>query len=252
MYLNSLKKFVTNFPKHDSRKRVEQTEKNSNEHSTLQSIFEFWSPVIFIVALTTCVRSFVAEARYIPSGSMLPTLQIHDRLIVEKISFRDRSPRRGEVVVFNSPYSFDDVLISRRNKPLPSEFKCALVNLPLIHGLPWLRDKACHDYIKRVVAIEGDNVIVNSEGKLFVNSQLVDEPYVANYCTTTKNSISSCVPKQLNIPPDYVFVLGDNRENSWDGRYWPENGLLPKEEILGRAIWRFWPFKRVGNINLID
>ena len=54
------------------------------------------------------------------------------------------------------------------------------------------------------------------------------------------------------VPSGHVLVLGDNRANSWDGRYWPENGLLPEGEILGRAIWRFWPFHRIGNINFAD
>ncbi len=243
---------MTNYSKEDSMKRDSETDKKSNKNIRLLEVLEFWSPVIIAFSVITGIRNFIAEARYIPSGSMLPTLQINDRLIVEKISLRGRSPKRGEVVVFNSPYSFDEVLISKRNSPLPSALKCAFTNFPLINFFPWSIDNACHAYIKRVVAIGGDVVFVNSEGNLFVNTELIDEPYVDNFCTSSKNNITNCIAKEIVIPPKHVFVLGDNRANSWDGRYWPQNGLLPEEEILGRALWRFWPLNRVGHINLAD
>ncbi len=243
---------MTNYPNHDSKSTNVKSDKNSTYSSKFQEILEFWGPLILAFSVITGIRNFIAEARYIPSGSMLPTLQINDRLIVEKVSLKKRSPRRGEVVVFNSPYSFDKVLISNRDESLPSEIECAFTSLPLINLFPWSIDKACHAYIKRVVAIEGDSVIVNSEGKLFVNTKLVDEPYVDNFCSISKENISNCISKEVKIPPRHVFVLGDNRANSWDGRYWPGNGLLPEEEILGRAVWRFWPFNRLGNINSLD
>ncbi len=243
---------MTNYPKDDSMKTEKEDEGNLNHATRLSHIWESWGPVILAFLFISGVRAFIAEARYIPSGSMLPTLQINDRLIIEKLSLRNRSPKRGEVVVFNSPYSFDEVLIAKRPKPLPSAFECAVTNLPLINLFPWSIDEACHAYIKRVVAIEGDNLKVTSEGKIFVNSELIDEPYVNNSCGISKNIISNCVPKEIDIPAKHVFVLGDNRANSWDGRYWPENGLLPEGEILGRAIWRFWPFHRIGNINFAD
>ena len=143
-------------------------------------------------------------------------------------------------------------MISKRNRPLPSSLKCAFTNFPLINFFPWSIDNACHAYIKRVVAIEGDIVFVNSEGNLFVNTELIEEPYVDNFCSSSKNNISNCIAKEVVIPPNHVFVLGDNRANSWDGRYWPENGLLPEEEIIGRAVWRFWPFDRIGKVNFSD
>ena len=238
---------MTNYPKDKSNKLDMKFDENSKDGNRVLEVMEFWGPLILAFSIISGIRSFIAEARYIPSGSMLPTLQINDRLIVEKISLRERAPRRGEVVVFNSPYSFDEVLISKRKKPLPSQLKCALTNLPLINIFPWTTDNACHAYIKRVVAIEGDHVLVNSVGKLFVNTELIDEPYVGNFCIT-----ATCISREIDIPPKHVFVLGDNRSNSWDGRYWPEDGLLPEQEILGRALWRFWPFHRVGNIHVTD
>jgi len=179
---------------------------------------------------------------------MLPTLQINDRLIIEKLSYRKRSPQRGEVVVFNSPHSFDKKLLALRRKPLPSAFKCSVLGFPLINLFSTIGDQACNAYIKRVVAIGGDSVLVNSSGEVFVNNKKIKEPYIRNLCSSSGINFSNCPFVKKDIPLNHVFVLGDNRSNSWDGRYWPENGLLPEAEIIGRAIWRFWPPSRISNI----
>ena len=132
--------------------------------SNLSAFWDFWGPIVVTFSMYAGIKHFVAEARYIPSGSMLPTLQINDRLIVEKLSYRIRIPNRGEVIVFNSPHSFDERLIARRSKPLPSKLECAIVGFPILNLLSGIIDPACHAYIKRVVAIGGDRVAVNSEG----------------------------------------------------------------------------------------
>ncbi|KGG16445.1 MULTISPECIES: signal peptidase I [unclassified Prochlorococcus] len=213
----------------------------------LTSFLDFWAPIFVTFSLYAGIKCFIAEARYIPSESMLPTLQINDRLVVEKLSYRSRSPRRGEVVVFKSPYSFKQELIARRSTPLPSDFVCTVVNFPLINLFVGGVDPACYAYIKRVVAIAGDRLRVNSEGRVFVNRQLVDESYVNNFCDTPHGMLNLCRSVDLEIPARHVFVLGDNRANSEDGRSW---GILPEKEILGRAFWRFWPFNRVGSLTL--
>ena len=109
---------------------------------------------------------------------MLPGLQINDKLLIEKITLRKRSPKRGEIVVFNSPYLFDRELLARRIKPLPSSFKCGFFSFPFVNLLPTVGDPACDAYIKRVVAVEGDWVFVNSYGKVFINDKPVKENYV--------------------------------------------------------------------------
>ena len=218
----------------------------------LLAVWDSFGPIILTIALYAGIKYFIAEARYIPSGSMLPTLQINDRLIIEKLSYQRRSPRRGEVVVFNSPYSFNQELISKRSSPLPSSFKCAIANFPLLNLLSGAIDPACHAYIKRVVAIEGDIVVVDSKGSVFINNRLIKEPYVGNSCSLLEAGVENCRYFNQEVPPRHVFVLGDNRSNSWDGRFWPGNGFLPEEEILGRAAWRFWPFNRLGRINKAD
>ena len=97
--------------------------------------------------------------------------------IVEKISLRERSPSHGEIVVFNSPYSFDKKLIAERERRLPSKFQCSLLTFPLISWLPILGDRACDAYIKRVVALEGDRLLINSKGEIVLNGRSIKETY---------------------------------------------------------------------------
>ena len=207
--------------------------------------------MIFTLVLYLGVREMVAEARYIPSGSMLPGLQINDRLLIEKLTFRRRSPQRGEIVVFNSPYAFDPILSSPTNS---SPLRCAVANFPLLNLVPNFADAACDAYIKRVVAIDGDRVMVNPRGELNVNGKLIDEPYVTQYChlDIQQQDMSPCRTLGATVPKGHVLVLGDNRGNSWDSRFWPGGPFLPKREIFGRAVFRFWPPNRIGPLNLSD
>ena len=203
-----------------------------------------WIQLILLTFFISSCRAFVAEPRYIPSGSMLPGLQIKDRLIIEKISLKKRSPTRGEIVVFNSPYSFDKGYISKRNSPLPTKRYCFLMNFPPISFIPGLRDNACDAYIKRVVALPGEMVRVNKKGEVYINNEKIDEPYIASKCDELNIYLCEEI-RNVKVPKEHFLVLGDNRANSQDGRSWPGT-FLPKEEIIGRAYLRFWPLKRIG------
>ena len=212
------------------------------------AFFDTWGPISLTVLLYVGIRHFIAEARYIPSGSMLPGLKVNDRLIIEKLSLRKRSPLRGEIVVFNSPYSFDKKLIADRKKQLPSKFQCSLLTFPLISWIPTFSDRACDAYIKRVIALGGDRLLINAKGNILLNGRSVKEQYVKYFCPEG-GEFNPCPAISTTIPKGHVFVLGDNRANSWDSRFWPNGGFLPEKEIIGKATWRFWPISRFGRLD---
>ena len=201
--------------------------------------------MVITLAVALGVRQVLVEARYIPSGSMLPGLQLQDRLLVEKLSYRRREPRRGEIVVFNAPQAFDPVLAAGGR---PGPLQCLLVNLPLIGAIPGLQQPACDAFIKRVVALPGERVVVDPRGRVRINGTPLQEPYVKNFCPVDSRGMGPCRPLDVVVPTGHVLVLGDNRANSWDGRFWPGGPFLPEQEIIGRAFWRFYPFKAMGSL----
>ncbi|MFM7642721.1 MAG: signal peptidase I [Cyanobium sp.] len=199
--------------------------------------------MLLTLAVALGIRQFLVEARYIPSGSMLPGLQLQDRLLVEKLSYRNRPPKRGEIVVFHAPHHFDRVLSAQHRL---GPFGCVLVNLPLLGPLLGLQEPACDAYIKRVIGVSGDRVVVNPKGLVSINGRAIPEPYVRNTCPVDARGMGPCPPLDVVVPAGHVLVLGDNRGNSWDARFWPGGPFLPQKEIIGRAFWRFFPFNTAG------
>lgn len=205
----------------------------------------FWRSVLLTLAVAMGIRQFLIEARYIPSGSMLPGLQIQDRLLVEKLSYRARRPERGEIVVFRAPHHFDPSLVAQHR---PGPLGCLLVNLPFIGSLRGLQNPACDAYIKRVVALPGERITVNPAGAVRINGSVLNEPYVRSFCPVDSQGAGPCRTIDAVVPDGHVVVLGDNRANSWDSRFWPGGPFLPRSEIIGRAFWRFYPFQSIGRL----
>jgi signal peptidase I len=178
----------------------------------------FWVETIKTLAtaavLAFGIRTFVAEARYIPSESMLPTLEVNDRLIIEKVSYKFKDPDRGEVVVFMPPASAGRC--TDPNATNPQAPKDA--------------------FIKRVIGLPGD-VVEARNGQVFINGNEIAE----NYIEAAPNY--SYGPTK--VPADSYLVLGDNRNNSCDSHYW---GFVPRQNMIGRAMVRFWPPDRMGGI----
>jgi len=193
------------------------------------------SPSVLVLAGFITLRTLVVEARYIPSGSMLPALQLQDRLLVDKLSYRFRMPERGEIVVFHSPYRFAPI---GHGVSDPFRGQCVLT------ALPWLarifQHPKCDAYIKRVVALPGERVEVDPLGQVWINGEPLPEPYVDHTCDDLERL---CQPLSTQVPADHVLVLGDNRPNSQDGRFW---GFLPTDQVIGRAWLRFWPLETSG------
>ena len=154
------------------------------------------------------MRVAIAEPRYIPSNSMDPTLHIGDRLLVDKLSYRWQPPHRGDIVVFNPP--------------------AQLVKLG------YTRDQA---FIKRIIGEPGDQIQVQG-GQMILNGQPLPEAYIAEAPQYEMPAVT--------IPSGYVFVLGDNRNDSNDSHVW---GPLPQQNLIGKARLRFWPFDRLGRID---
>ncbi|NJO19663.1 MAG: signal peptidase I [Spirulinaceae cyanobacterium RM2_2_10] len=181
---------------------------------------EAFKTVAMAGVLAISIRQFVAEARYIPSESMLPTLEVNDRLMIEKLSYRFRPPGRGDVIVFQPT----DTLAAQN----------------------------FHDaFIKRVVALPGETVDLR-DGRVYIDGTPLSEDYVAE-ADVTEVGICDLQPEipylagKVTIPPDSYLVLGDNRQNSYDSRCW---GIVPAEKIIGRAAVRFWPLSRLGGIEM--
>lgn len=160
------------------------------------------------VILALGIRTFVAEARWIPSESMVPTLQKYDKLIIDKLSYHFADPQRGDVVVFSPTDN-----IKKDN--------------------PELKDA----FIKRVIGLPGDKVEIKGE-RVYVNDQPLRENYI--------EAAPQYQYGPVTVPSDSYLVLGDNRNNSYDSHFW---GFVPRDNIIGRAIVRFWPPNRVGELN---
>jgi signal peptidase I len=176
---------------------------------------------------------------------MLPGLQLQDRLLVEKLSFRGRAPKRGEIIVFHAPHHFDPVLSAQQPR---GPLTCLLVNIPVIGSLEGLQQPACDAYIKRVVGLPGERVAVDPRGRVSINGKRLEEPYVKTPCPVDAQGVGPCRSLDVVVPANHVLVLGDNRGNSWDGRFWPGGPFLPQSEIIGRAFWRFYPFNKMGSL----
>lgn len=182
----------------------------------------FWRelPVLILIALVLAVgiKTFVVQAFFIPSGSMLETLQIDDRVLVSKLSYVWGEPERGDVVVFDDPRG-----PSAEVESIPSRL---WRNLAESIGIRTPQS----EFIKRVIAVGGDTV-EGRDGIVYVNGVAVDEPHVPTYATTFDFG-----PRQ--VPEGELFVMGDNRDDSVDSRSF---GTIPVEDVVGRAFIVMWP-----------
>ncbi len=197
---------------------------------------ELVETVFFVVVMVIIIRFFIGEIRWIPSASMHPTLLEGDRLFIERYSRFYRAPQRGDILVFYPPHE-------EIKNDLVSVF-CRLTGF-------FCKDIA---YIKRVVGLPGDKVTITTteEGNTFVliNDKPLKEPYVKD--VTDKKYVCNSSTKYCQdviVPENSYFMMGDNRGNSQDSRYW---GFLPKERIIGKAVFIFWPIKRAEYFKRLD
>jgi signal peptidase I len=171
-----------------------------------------------LIAVT--VKTLVAQAFYIPSGSMLPQLQVGDRIVVSKVAYHVHDPRRGDIVVFDAPI------------PRPPDRSPALERA--VRGLLQaigLAAPSTDEFVKRVMGLPGE-VVQGREGRLYVDGREVVEPYLPTGTTTQDFG-------PVRVPPGRLWVMGDNRGNSADSRVF---GAIRRSAVVGRAVVRVWPF----------
>lgn len=185
---------------------------SSSSHKEIKKKNSGWKGLLIWILFALLLRWQVIEPRWIPSGSMLPTLQVKDRLLIEKLSpklnkFLQKHPNRGTIVVFLPP----QILIDSGY-----ESNQAL--------------------IKRVIGIPGDKIEVKN-GHLIRNGHLIDEPWVVEKIKYDM--------EQIIVPSNSLWVLGDNRNNSLDSHLW---GPLAEKNLVGTATFRYWPLNNLGPI----
>ena len=215
--------------------KFEEWYKNYKE-SALCEIIE---TVVFVLVMVILIRFFVVEIRWIPSGSMKPTLIEGDRIVVERFSRFFKAPDRGDIMVFYPP----STELSRKPIPLLSRLTGIL----------------CKDvaYIKRVVGVTGDEVELRQQkdgtAYIYINGKKYEEDYIKSPyeyppCPDKKASIFELANEQVmkcgpfKLGDDEYFMMGDNRGSSFDSRYW---GTLKRDRFVGRAITVFWPINRI-------
>jgi len=154
--------------------------------------------VLAAVLSATLIRVFVIEPFIVPTPSMEPSLNVGDKVLVDKLSYKFTSVQRRDIVAFHSP----------------------------------IEEK---DLVKRAIAIEGDEITLTSEGEIYINGEKIDEEYLP------AGRYSSYINQTVDIEENEVFVMGDNRKNSLDSRFF---GPIPEKDIFGKFIAIYWPPSR--------
>lgn len=181
----------------------------------IRALMEWLIVAILALGLALLIKAFLIQAFYIPSGSMEPTLEIGDRIVIYKLGYRFHDVNRGDVIVFSKPDESYDL----------------------------------NELIKRVVAVGGETFELR-DGRVFIDGWELDEPYLRpDTLTVSKLPIPGCVntaiPERCEVPEGTVLVLGDNRSGSQDSRVF---GPIDVDTVVGRAFAKLWPPSRIGGL----
>jgi signal peptidase I len=174
--------------------------------SRSRSLLEWSVVVAFAVLVSLLIRTYVFQTFYIPSGSMEPTLQIGDRIVVSKLSVELGTIHRGDILVFKAP---------------PAVLNDCGDNVT--------------DLVKRVIGLPGEHL--SSKGNtIYVNRKPLAQPWAHN--EPLERHIGN-----VTVPANHYFMMGDNQPASCDSRFW---GSIPRSSIIGKAFFRLWPLDRIG------
>ena len=203
-------------------------------------------PILVVVALVVSlfIKTFVVQFFYIPSGSMENTLQIKDRVAVNKIPFISRSINRGDVVVFRDPDNWLPEIVDYDTNKYVSKAKSALVAVGV------LPNPTKQYLVKRVIGVEGDHIVCCTKaGNLTINDVEVTEPYI--YAGNKPSEMKF----DVTVPKGKLWVMGDHRGASADFRYHQEDinkGFVPISRVTGRVVAVIWPFKNITYVPKVD
>ncbi len=178
-----------------------QTDKNgcSKTGRAAREILGYAAAVISAVIVAVLIRLFIFEPFIVPTPSMEPTLMVGDKVIINKLAYRFGQVERGDIIAFHST--------TEDNKEL----------------------------VKRAIAVEGDRIVLTSQGDIYVNDEKIGEDYLK------PGQQLSYLDQELTLGPDEIFVMGDNRNNSFDSRYF---GMVPEENVFGEFLAVYWPPSR--------
>ena len=200
-------------------------------------------PILVVVALivSLLIKTFLVQFFYIPSGSMENTLQIKDRVAVNKIPFISRSIHRGDIVVFRDPANWLSEPFASESPIIIEKIREGLVAVGI------LPNPTKQYLVKRVVGIGGDRVICCSKSKkLTVNGKESIEPYIF------EGNDPSDMNFDVTVPVGKIWVMGDHRGASADSRYHQDDinkGMVPLNRLTGRVVVVIWPFKNLKIIS---
>ena len=203
-------------------------------------------PFLVVVALVASlfIKSFLVQFFYIPSGSMENTLQVQDRVAVNKIPFISKSIDRGDVVVFRDPDNWLPEIVDYDTNKYLSIVKSALVAVGV------LPNPAKQYLVKRVIGVAGDRIVCcTKDDKLTINGVEVDEPYIF------AGNKPSEMTFDVTVPEGKIWVMGDHRGASADSRYHQEDinkGFIPISKVSGRVFAVIWPFKNISYVPKVD
>jgi signal peptidase I len=193
------------------------------------------------LVLSVLIKAFLIRSFFIPSGSMLETLQINDRIIVNELVPEVIGLQRGDVAVFRDPGGWLGAIPEVQKEPVQEAFDFVLGTFGITAP-----DSAEH-LVKRVIGLPGDVIsCCDPEGRLIINGVAIDEAYLR------PGSIPSELEFDVTVPEGSYWVMGDNRQNSTDSRYHqdlPSGGFVKQEYVVGRAVVVSWPFE---NWNWLD
>ena len=187
-------------------------------------------PILLVVAavIAFLVKSFLAQAYYIPSGSMLPQLKVDDRVVVSKLAYKTHDPRRGDIIVFDDPRTGSSTTESTERTGVSKWVRKVGEGVGVIQP-------STDEFIKRVIGLPGDTV-EGHDGSVFINGKKLVEPYLPEGVET-----SDFAPQ--TVENGRLWVMGDNRSGSADSRVF---GQIKISTIVGRALVKVWPFSHIS------